>query len=393
IGGLGADTIEPGAGTNTVDVSTPEADTVAVEAGSVVNATASANDLFVGSGAILSVSLLGVDASLGGRGVGSDGTPAPTSTGAGVSVDGNSSSTGGTSASVDVNTGTAGGAGTGTSVAVSVGIPSVDDLLGGVRGDVAGGLVPAGVTLPAQVTVKIASGTAGGRLNTDDGAPTPLPPGVTLTPGGLHIKVKCTVACDALGSGVVDLGGGHVFKLLPATVSLPTKGGASDLNLAIGRNEYLAIQNLLNHGKCAVIGTRVRVKTDAGDEVKSYALPVCGAEVTFALKSRPVATADEVSGMVSTKVTCSSACTITPRFLLVKSGNTVIARVGDAKVAAMNTTGKVFLAAYKLSSRQQRAVMAVVHGGHSNIRYVVSANATSGGVATTGSATFIANAH
>jgi hypothetical protein len=345
-GGLGLDSVEPGAGTNVIDVSTPEADSVALSIGSTNTATASANDTFDRNGAVLNLDIVGANANVSASGSG--GTASDSS----------------------------------AAVSVSVGLPSVDDLLGGVTASIAGGLVPAGVTLPLQPVIRSLDGVAGSVAVNVAG----LPAGVTLNGRGLHVTLGCSVDCSAAASGVVDLGKGQVVPLTPSDAKVSASGTAS-LNLGFGGFDYTSIQRKLDKGQCVVIATRVRVKTSKGDEVKSYAIPVCGSKVTFKAASRPTASGKRATRSFTTTATCSRDCTLTPRFLLVKRGSATIARVKGTKFSAVGSSKRAFTTTWKLTAGEVARVRRAAKGS-TNIRYIVSASATSGGVATTGTATF-----
>ncbi|MDO9356579.1 MAG: hypothetical protein Q7T55_22970 [Solirubrobacteraceae bacterium] len=356
IGGLGADRIEPGSGANTVDVSSPESDTVAFSVGSSNATDASPNDVFLG--AIDSAKI-------------SFGTPD-------VPID---------AASVQVNA----AADVSADVSAEVSLPPVDDLLAGVSTILPSGTAPEGVRLPIQPLVTSLAGIAG-RLGVDVRLKVAgiLPAGITLDDSGLHIEIGCSTDCEVTGNGVVDTGDDGVVPLQPGSVSIQSTEGKARLNLGIG-TEYTKFARPLKAGKCTVVVSRLRVKTSRGTEVISYALPACGAKLTFTPQARPTLTKKRATRRLVAVAACSAECTLAPRFLLVKKGNRVLARSTSVSVrpAPGNAKGTVHTTVWRLTASQEAAITRAGDGrGRNKVRYIVSAKATSGGVTTTGTASF-----
>jgi hypothetical protein len=140
-----------------------------------------------------------------------------------------------------------------------------------------------------------------------------------------------------------------------------------------------------------VVVSRLRVKTAHGTEVISYALPACGAKLTFTAQRRPSITKGRATRRLAVTAACSSVCTLAPRFLLVKKGNRVLARSSSVSVRPVTgqAAGRVHTTVWRLTASQERAITRARGGKSRNtVRYIVSAKATSGGVTTTGTASF-----
>ncbi len=355
VGGLGTDHVEPGVGSNLIDVSSAEADTVSVAAGSLNRATASANDRFFGDNATTTISLVGVDPTV------SDwGTDSAAIIEAGVDP-----------------------------------IPSIADLLGGVTNTVASGTAPAGVTLPTQPLVGSLSGIAGqSQAAVRRRLSATLPLGMTLDGTGLHIAARCATECELLGGGVIDTGAGNVVALDPGMVKVGA-AQASSLNLSLPDSAAgAAITRALAAGRCIVVVARLWVRTSDGSTVIVYTLPACGSTLAVRL-SRPRATQTKAPSRrlpvatprrIVATAKCSTDCTITPRFLLIKRGGTVVARIARAAVRPGTgaDAGRAHSITWRLSARQGAAIARARRGSLDPLRYIVSTQVTSGGVTTIG---------
>jgi Ca2+-binding RTX toxin-like protein len=219
--------------------------------------------------------------------------------------------------------------------------------------------------------------------NTNTGAST----GGQVDVNGIHLTVDCDseTSCESDGSATIDLGDGSSVSSAAGTIGKDGNGKIV-MNLKLG-NEYGAIEKAIAAGRCVVVNYRIRVKnSDGSDEVKSYAHRICGTKVTFSAKSRPRVEGSFATRRLAATVKCSNDCALTPRFLMVKSGNRVIARVNSADVFAVAGNGKVHRTIWKLSARQSKRIQRAAHSGASHIRYVVSTRAvTKAGISTTGS--------
>ncbi|MBO9534131.1 MAG: hypothetical protein J7513_14265 [Solirubrobacteraceae bacterium] len=362
VGGTGEDIVQPGPGANSVDISGLELDHL-IRSGGTDTVSASSNDEIVGGllGLVLNLvdQVLATPTPAPTPAPGADPTPSPTPE-------------------------------AGVTASVTIGLPSVSDIISG-KPATPSGTAPTGITLPLQpVITKITDilGQTSASVSAKLGVDIPgLPAGVTIDAGGVHVDVNCADRCQALASAVVDLGGGKVINLQPGVIDL-AKAGAGKLGLGVWPQDWVNLQSILNAGKCAVLSMRMRLKTDDGDRVVTYALPVCGTKVTYALKKHVVVNAKKVSDRIVATATCSKACVLTSRFIQVKSGNSVIAaeRVGSFK--ALDKKQTTWQGVWKLKKSDVDAVRKAHKGGFKRLRFVVSAHATAGGVTTIGSSTF-----
>lgn len=354
LGGDGEDTASPGPGSNTVDLSGLERDHLIRDASATDTVSASVNDEIVGG--LLGLVLNLVDQVLA--------TPTPTPA----------------------------PAATPTPSPLPLGLPSVSDIIAGTPLTPSGS-APAGVALPVQPVVDDIADILGkttAKVSVE--AKLSLPPGITLDASGeVRVSVRCTEECEAIASGVIDTGSGTTIPLKPGVVDL-SRAGTATLGLALWPHEWVKLQSVLGAGRCTVLSMRMRLRTGSGDRVVSYALPICGTKVTHAIARTPVATAKRATRRLVTSSTCSQRCTLTPRFLQVKSGDSVLAAVRTAKLST-DAKGTTWRGVWKLSAREQDAIRKARRGGFSRIRYVISTTATAGGVSTVGSSTFRARTH
>ncbi|MDO9356578.1 MAG: hypothetical protein Q7T55_22965 [Solirubrobacteraceae bacterium] len=251
-----------------------------------------------------------------------------------------------------------------------------------------GGDTPAATPTPTPKPFKppVIRIPTGGGTSTNETTPT-----VDLrSDGNLRLDVGCAegATCE-LVEGEIDLGNGQTIKLDPSTALGSADLGKLVRNLKIVGPDYTNVAGLLAKGKCVTVKFRVRVKTADGDEMKSFNAPICGSKVTFSTERRPVVTAEKATRRIKTMVSCTKACAIKPRFLLVKSGNKVLARIdGASRVSQIPGSSSDHSTIWKLSAKQEAAISRAVRHGSKKVRYVVSARASSGGIVTTGTASF-----
>ncbi len=347
IGGDGEDTVGPGAGNNTVDISGLELDRLIRDGAATDTVSASVSDEITGGLVGLVLNL--VDQVLP--------TPTPTP----------------------------------TATPTPIGLPSITDILPGTP-VTPSGTPPAGIELPVQPVVDgIADILGKTTVDVKVNANLSLPAGISLGANGeLSVELRCTELCEAIASGVIDTGSGKPIVLRPGVAELPG-AGSTTVSLALWPQEWTSLQSILGAGKCTVLSMRMRLRTGSTDRVISYALPICGTKVTHALARTPVATGRKATRRLVTTSTCSQRCTLTPRFLQVKSGDSVIAAIRTAKLTP-DAKGTSWRGIWKLSASEQRAILKARRGGFKKIRYVVSTRATAGGVTTVGSSTFRAKA-
>jgi hypothetical protein len=444
VGGLGNDTVAPGAGVNTVDVSSPEVDTVQLTAGSTNSATASANDIFTGTGSILGLTVGGIaaNADLSGSGALTVGVTLPDATPIAVTVPPVIGTTPEltipeiplpsiqipeiTIPEITVPEVTVPPITTpiGTTPEITVPAITTPELTTPAittPDSTSAPLTVPGITVPEATippvetpeitTPEITVPDDGTQADAPDApagtTPTPGKPVLRIpkangtgddaqpqvdlgTDGNLRLGVTCKdgATCE-LVDGEIDLGNGQSIKLDPATALGSGDLGKFAKNLKIVGPDYTNVAGLLAKGKCVTVKFRVRVKTVDGDEMKTFNAPICGSKVTFATTRRPVATTEKATRRIKTMVSCTKACAIKPRFLLVKSGNKVLARIdGASRVSEVPGSNTDHSTIWKLSTTQEAAILRAVRHGSKNVRYIVSAHASSGGIVTTGTASF-----
>ncbi len=217
-----------------------------------------------------------------------------------------------------------------------------------------------------------------------------LPAGITVDAGGVHVDVNCATRCEALASGVIDLGGGKTLpcsgrgrprnaRLRQARARLwPARRGVAN-----GAGWGLAIRTSARCSPCGCgcrprratgsspMRCRVRHEGDVRDEAPAGRDGAQG--------DAPDRHDDDVQpGLRAARAVPGSS----------RAANTIIASTRSATFKPAGSGKTKWTGTWTLRPADALAVRKARRGGFKGIRFVVSAHASAGGVTTIGSSTF-----